>query len=123
LSIVAIGVVWSVINGLIKNQSQGVTTGGKCLNAVVDPTSLSCNNNSGYYQCTIDLERQTQGSDTSLAGVRFVFVPYNTTSKSSLSKVGPIDVTGDVPALVGKRVSNTNTTQAYSADVVIKVWK
>ncbi|NMB67112.1 hypothetical protein GYA25_03575 [Candidatus Woesearchaeota archaeon] len=120
LSIVAIGVVWSVINGLIKNQSQGVASGSKCLTAVVDPTSLNCANDSDYFKCTIDLQRQTQGSETPLAGVELVFIPYNTTSKQSLSKVGPIDLTGDVPALVGKRATDVNTTRAYSTDLVIK---
>jgi len=120
LSIVAIGVVWSVINGLIKNQSQGVTSGNKCLTAVVEPTSLSCENSTGYWLCTSSLDRQTAGSDEDLAGVELVYVPYNTTSKQSLSKKGPFEVVGNVPALVGLKVSSQNTTVAYSSDIKIK---
>lgn len=101
LVLVAIGVVWFVINNLIGQGTKNIATTEKCLNILVEATSANCANPAS---CTVVLERTGTGTDP-IAGVKLVF--------KNASASGPvIDSSGNIELLAGKTITVNNTISA-----------
>ncbi len=99
LSLVAVGVVWVVINNVIKSGTSGVDISSKCLNTNVEATAVSdCPST-----CKVTLIRT--GTETSeIGGVKLVFRDSTAGTSSSV-----ISETGNIEALVGKIIPTVTT--------------
>jgi hypothetical protein len=94
LSLVAIGVVWTVVNNLLKGQTSSAEITSKCLGVNLEVTKVICGTANPKI-CNLSISRTGTGTDA-IAGVKIVFQETNGTRTSAvISKVG------DVPALVG----------------------
>ncbi len=92
LSLVAVGIVWMVVNNMIKGGTQDVEINSKCLNVNVDATAVTCTGES----CDITLART--GTETSeIGGVKLVFRDSTAGESSAV-----LDVNGNIEALAGK---------------------
>ena len=67
LALIAIGIVWVVINGLIQKGASDVTSSSDCLKIDVTPTAASCVGTI----CSVTLNRKAGGPE--IAGVKIVF--------------------------------------------------
>jgi len=94
LSLVAVGVVWTVVNNLLKGQTSTADITTKCLGVNLEVTKLVCGT-AAPKLCNLSVSRTGTGTDA-LGGVKVVFEEANgTRTAAALSK------SGDVPALVG----------------------
>ncbi|VVB82999.1 Uncharacterised protein [uncultured archaeon] len=98
LSLVAVGVVWAVVNGLLKTSSSNVDINSKCLGVSVEATRANCSDATSNV-CTVTLSRTGTGADQ-IAGVKLIFK-----NDSAGAVSGLIDVPGDVPPLAGLTVT------------------
>jgi hypothetical protein len=105
LSLVAVGVVWAVVNNLLKGGSAGVDINAKCLGLNLQITQANCSLSGVSKMCDVQVARSGTTSD-SLAGVKLVF--RNITSGVSSSSA--IDVPGDIPVVAGMRITYRNST-------------
>ena len=112
LSLVAVGIVWVVVNNVIKSGAEGIDIGAKCMNVDVSATSVSCTGGT----CDVDLERTGIETDD-IAGVKLVFLD-STAGESS----GIIDESGNIEALVGKSVDDVDTTLTAPDRVEVTVY-
>lgn len=79
LSLAAVGIVWFVVNNILKSGSQGIDVGAKCLSLNVEATAVNC---TGTF-CTVKLERT--GTETeAIGGVKLVFKNESAGLTSSL---------------------------------------
>ncbi len=108
LVLVAIGIIWVVIKGVIESGSQSADFAVKCLQVDVRATSISC---SGINTCNVTLNRKTGGE--AIAGVKLVF--YNTTASTS---TGVISVPGNIAPLTTTTTSGQPTTPVNWPDKV-----
>ncbi len=67
LALIAIGIVWAVINGVVQRGSADVTSTETCLKFDVSPTAATCVVN----DCSVTLYRKSGGAD--IKGVKIVF--------------------------------------------------
>ena len=91
LSLIAIGVVWVVVNNLIKSGTENVNWNAKCMKVTVDVTAVSCNASVQYGiadRCSVTVRKT--GTTDALSGVRVVF--FNTTANGATT----LDVVGDL---------------------------
>lgn len=95
LSLVAVGVVWGVVNNLIKSGSEGVDVNSKCLNINIEATAVDCDVG---YLCDVTMTR-TGTMDVAIAGVKLVFKNATSEDSSALITIG-----GNIETLVGKKV-------------------
>lgn len=95
LSLVAVGVVWGVVNNLIKSGSEGVDVSSKCLNINIEATAVNCSG-ATTIACTTRLQRTGTGTD-SIAGVKLIFSNETAGLTSAL-----LDELGNIEVLVGK---------------------
>jgi hypothetical protein len=109
LSLVAVGIVWFVVNNILKSGAQGIDVGAKCLNTNVEATSVNCTG-TPTASCTVRLER-TGTENEAITGVKLVFRNESAGLTSSL-----LDSAGDIQPLVGKTV--TFDTGIASADKI-----
>jgi len=109
LSLVAVGVVWAVVNGLLKSGTQSADITTKCLGVSVEATKANCTiiGSPGNKFCAVALTRTGSGSDP-IAGVRLIF------SNSSSGTVGSssLDIPGDVAPLASKIAMLSGSTSA-----------
>jgi len=110
LSLVAIGVVWTVVNNLVKSGTSSADLSSKCLGVTLEVTQVNCSGASGNKRCDVQVMRSGSTTDT-LSGVKLVF--RNETS--GISSSSAVDYTGDIPAAVGKRLTGLDTLVAYTA--------
>ncbi len=103
LSLVAVGIVWLVINNFIKTGTQGIDINTKCIGVDMQASAVNCTNGATYKSCDLTLARTGTGLD-SIAGVKLVF--KNETSDVS-SEV--INVEGNIEPLVDKRATGIDT--------------
>jgi flagellin-like protein len=68
LILVAVGIVWFVISGLIQNNAAEVGLNSKCLKISISPTKATCDSN----LCNLTLTRKV-GGDDEIGGVKIVF--------------------------------------------------
>lgn len=104
LVLVAIGIIWVVIRGIVEGGSAGVDFATKCLSVDVRAVSPSTCTSS---DCDITLERKAGGDP--IAGVKMVF--RNTTSGAS----NIYDRIGDITPLSTNLTTNINPSLASSA--------
>jgi hypothetical protein len=93
LVLVAVGIIWIVVRGVIEEGTGGIDYSVKCLEVDVKATNVSCSSSSS---CDIVLTRKAGGD--AIDGVMLVF--YNTTDGTSSSTA--IDVAGNIPPLTTK---------------------
>ena len=79
LVLVAIGIVWIVIKGIIESGTQSVDYATKCLRVDVRATAVACANQSTNAECSVTLTRKASGDV--IKGVKLVF--YNNASQVS----------------------------------------
>ena len=100
LSLAAIGIVWAVVNGLLKSNTQGISVSAKCLNIDVEAASANCSAGTTNYMCTVQLTRAGTGNDE-IAGVKLVFM----NDTSGISSPSTISVDGNIEALIPETVT------------------
>ena len=103
LSLVAVGVVWVVVRGIINTGTQGVEINSKCLAVTVEASKVNCSNGATNVTCDVTLTRTGTGNDQ-IAGVKLLFRDTVRGVNSPL-----ISKSGDVQALVGKTYTGINT--------------
>lgn len=102
LSIVAVGLVWFVVNNIIKGQTKGIDIGTKCINVNIEPTAINCDD-ADPKVCDITFERSGTESGE-IGGVKIVFRDTVAIKSSEL-----IDESGNIQVLVGKTINDVNT--------------
>ena len=92
LAIVAVGVVWVVVNNLLKSETGKVGTGAACLDVSVEATQASCVDDNPLSEpgsvCTVTLTRDAGGDE--IGGVKLVFT--NKTADSSFVSTQPNNI-------------------------------
>lgn len=99
LAIVAVGVVWAVVNGILQTSSGQIGQGTACLDISVSATNVVAGASAGTYDVT--LKRTSTGGD--LEGVKMTI--FNNTGNSPVK-----DVPGNIAPL------ETKTLTAISFD-------
>ena len=102
LVLVAIGIIWVVIRGVIESGTQSADFAVKCLAVDIRATAISC---SGINTCNVTLNRKAGGE--AIDGVKLVF--YNTTTSTN---TGVIPVVGNIAPLTTSTTSAQTTTGA-----------
>ncbi|MBI2042868.1 hypothetical protein HYT25_00575 [Candidatus Pacearchaeota archaeon] len=104
LAIVAVGVVWVVVNNVLERGEENINLGAACLEVDVSVSTASCADKTpDFDECTVTYGRTASGDD--IGGVTLVF--YNDTDSN------PEDISGNVAPLV------TQTKIVPSADTKI----
>jgi hypothetical protein len=103
LSLVAVGVVWLAVKGLIKGGTSGIDINTKCLGVNLEITKANCSAGTTNKICAVTLMR-TGTESSALAGVKLVFKNETSGVTSSL-----INVDGDIPPLAGKTIYSIDT--------------
>ncbi len=106
LSLIAIGVVWVVVNNLLKSGTESVEITEKCSKVQLDIVSATCNTTGEACFATV----KKTGTTDELAGVKLVF------SNAAGNYSAAYDVTGDL-TLAPKQLSAA-TTGITNATVV-----
>ena len=109
LSLVAVGVVWTVVNNLIKGGTSSAELNAKCLGINLEITRANCSSGAINKRCDVQVMRTGSTVDT-LTGTKLVF--RNETS--GISSTSAVDSSGDIPAVVGKRVHVADTLVAIA---------
>lgn len=104
LSLVAVGVVWAVVNNLLKNGGAGIDINSKCLGVNLQITQANCSAGTTDKICDVQVSRSGTTSD-SLGGVKLVFMNQT----AGITSPAAIDVSGDIPAVVGSRLTGKDT--------------
>jgi hypothetical protein len=86
LVLVAIGIIWVVVNNVITEGSEEVDYSVKCLEVDVKATSVA---NCGMASCDLTLKRGAGGED--IAGVKVVFSNSTSGSSDVIDYAGNID--------------------------------
>lgn len=98
LSLVAIGVVWVVVNNMLKGGTASADIGVKCIGVQVSAIRANCSDATSNV-CTVSLSR-TGTESSPIGGVKLVF-----RNQSAGVSSGVIDVSGDVAQLAGSIVT------------------
>ncbi len=99
LSIVAVGLVWFVVNNILKSGTGGIDLGAKCLNVNVEAKKVECTGGS----CDVTLKRTGTESEA-IAGVKLVFRDSTAEASSSV-----IDEPGNIEILAGRIINGIAT--------------
>ncbi len=106
ISLVAVGIVWVVVRGILSGGTEGIEINNKCLSTVVEATSANCTSVGGNQVCDVQLMRSgTEASE--IEGVKLVFRDSVAGESSNL-----ISVDGNIEVLVGKKQTGIDTTLA-----------
>jgi hypothetical protein len=112
LSLVAVGVVWFVIRGVLNTGTAGVDLGAKCLNTNIEATKVNCTAVGVNPKiCTVTLLKT--GSEV-ISGVKLVFK----NSVAGTTSSAAIDVAGDIPAVVGKMTTQNALVAGVALDTI-----
>ena len=89
LVLVAVGVIWSIVNGILEEGASDIGLGAKCLNVNLVATKMVC----AGATCDVTLNRKAGGED--IGGAKLIF------SNSGSGNVGTTveDVLGNIPQL------------------------
>jgi hypothetical protein len=104
LSLVAVGVVWGVVNNLLKGGTAGIDINSKCLGVNLQITQANCSAGTTNKICDVQVSRGGT-TDDAFAGVKLVF--RNVTA--GVNSPAAIDVQGDLPAIVGARLTGKDS--------------
>ena len=108
LALIAIGVVWVVINNLVSEGAEDVSLNSKCLDVSLTVSSVNCTDPAA---CKVGLSRGAAGE--AIAGVKMVF--YNATTSSSA-----IDSSGNIaPLETATRTVDTTLTSPNKVDITV----
>ncbi|VVB82128.1 Uncharacterised protein [uncultured archaeon] len=112
ISLAAIGLVWFVVNNLVKSGSQNIDVSSKCLGVDVEVVQANCTDGSlGNKTCDITLSRT--GSETSaIGGVKLIFRNSTAGVSSTL-----LNVSGNIQVLVGKKETGIDTQIANTKGI------
>ncbi|MFA5070861.1 MAG: hypothetical protein WC511_00645 [Candidatus Pacearchaeota archaeon] len=114
LSMVAIGLVWFVVNNLLQSGTSGIETSAKCLNVNIEVKQANCVNGTTNQICNVTLSR-TGTEDDELGGIKIIFAD----SVVEVASSSLIDVPGNVAPLVGKKISvDSLVVNANSIDML-----
>lgn len=114
ISLAAVGLVWFVVNNLVKSGSQNIDVSSKCLGVDIEIAQANCSQGATNFACDLTVSRT--GSETSpIGGVKLIF--RNSTSGVSS---GLINVAGNIEALVGKKtnISDTNISNGQGISTI-----
>jgi len=103
LSLIAIGVVWVVVNNLIKSGTQNVEISAKCTNVQLEITAVSCNATTGA-DCTVTVKKT--GTSETLSGVKLAF-SNSTGSYTANALDAPHDLASLVPTVLNGTTGTT----------------
>ena len=103
LVLVAVGIVWAVVSGVLRGGAEDLELSAKCLNIDVRATAVDCTDLSA---CVVTLDRTGTETDA-IAGVKLVFRDSTNAVSSSV-----IEEEGDVEALVGSIATIDLATEA-----------
>jgi len=104
LVLLAIGIVWVVVNNLLKGSAEDVSIQSKCLAVNLDITAASCKDSlgpDGYRNCTLTVERGVGGD--AFEGLKLVFT--DATGSGSV-----VDKGGNIVELGTKTYEEINST-------------
>jgi hypothetical protein len=108
LVLVAIGIIWFVVKGIVDSGTEQISLDVKCLNVDVEATSVT---NVGL-DYTVTVERKGSNTDE-IGGVMIVY--KNAGGESS----GPLDIAGNIKILESKTdIARTLEFTAESVDVI-----
>ncbi len=96
LSLVLIGIVWTVVNNVVTSSSQQAASSAKCLNSQVKINAASCTRDGS--DCNVTVQR-VSGSDI-LGGIRLIFYDATGTSTAVNDSAGDIS-TSSTRRIVG----------------------
>ena len=96
LALVAVGIVWVVVNNIIKGGTEGIDINAKCLNVNVEATAVKCAGSN----CNVTLMRTGTGNEA-IGGVKLIF--KNSTAGNSSAV---IDEAGNIEVLAGKSIND-----------------
>jgi len=108
LVLVAVGIVWVVVNNIIESGAGQVDVQSKCLVVDIKPTNVDCANPAA---CSISINRKAGGED--IAGVKLVF-SNDTDSGSVVDVPGNIAVLETITSTVDSGLSNPNKMDAVA---------
>lgn len=111
LVLVATGLVWFIVNGIIQGNQGKINVGAKCFDVNIQDTVLKC---SGANNATCDVTVKRNAGGDSIAGVKLIF------TNSSKTQNFVYDLPGDITPLQTKTQTAiaTGITNANSVDVV-----
>jgi hypothetical protein len=111
LVLVALGVVWAVINNLIGEGTEDIEISAKCLNTNVEAIAVDCTNPAA---CEVTLKRTGTNTDE-LTGVKMVF-------KNDTDSSGVISEPGNIEILDDKIITGVNSELTIPNKVEITVY-
>ncbi|MBI2044305.1 hypothetical protein HYT24_02995 [Candidatus Pacearchaeota archaeon] len=111
LVLVAAGLIWFVVRGIIQGNTENINLGAKCLDVDIKSTALSCSG-SGNATCDVTVRRNAGGED--IAGVKIIFTNASNTGNFVY------DLPGNIAPLATKSASAvaTGINNANKAEVV-----
>ena len=122
LVLVAVGIVWGVVNQVIKSGASGVEIGAKCLNTNIQATAVTCAVESSAEICDVTLER-TGTNDEAISGVKLVFRDSTNTDNSAVIDSADLTVAvTNIEKLVGDTAVGVATTLAAPDSVEVTVY-
>jgi hypothetical protein len=113
LVLIAVGIVWAVVNNLMTGSTDTINYNEKCLGVNIQATAVDCTTPSA---CALTLKR-TGTEDENITGVMMVF--RNVSGDSTLKA---IPVEGNIPALVSVRRTNVDSGIVAPNEVQITVY-
>ncbi len=117
LVLVAVGIVWGVINNLLTEGAEGIESSARCLNINVKATSVNCDTASA---CVVTLTR-TGSDDDEIGGVKLVF--FEGTDTSGLIDSDDVaDLGGNIEKLAGKTITDIDSTLSNPDKIEVTVY-
>lgn len=108
LVLVAIGIIWVVVRGVVESGTSEFDAAARCLKLDVRATTVTC---AAVNDCTVVVERKAGGDE--IGGVKLVF------KNTSLSTSGAVlDQQGDIPALTSQTFANVDPGLADNSDSI-----
>ncbi|MCK4647593.1 hypothetical protein KAT24_01535 [Candidatus Pacearchaeota archaeon] len=115
LVLVAVGIVWAVVSGLLRSGAEDVELSAKCLNVDIRATAVNCVDGTANYECDVTFERTGTNTDA-IGGVKLVF-----RNETAGINSGVLDVLGNIEALAGKKELAIDTTLPITGPASDKV--
>jgi hypothetical protein len=118
LVLVAVGIVWAVVSGILNRGAEDLELSAKCLNIDVRASAVLC----ATGVCNVTFDRTGTGTDA-IGGVKLVF--RNSTAGTNSGVIDSDDVTelgGDIEHLAGEIVTDIDTTLTAPDSVEVTVY-
>ena len=106
LVLVAVGIVWVVVSGILTNQTESLEQSQKCVGLSFDVELLSCDGSA----CNVSIERISGSAQEEIDGVEMTFTNDEGAS-NSVSNTGNIVATKTIPEV------DTGITSPTQVDV------